>query len=74
MYLFYFCTTFSHITFIPIDDPHTVAVDFGIANNPIPVRLNLIELDAVAKLTNVSNDFKIEVSVLYFIWICCFYL
>ena len=52
----------SYITLLPIDIPHAVAVDIGIAINPIPVRLNVIELDVVA-ITNASNDFNIVVNV-----------
>ena len=51
-------------TFLPIDNPHVVAVDIGIAVNAIPVRLEVIELDVVAITTNVSKDFKIVVCVL----------
>ena len=46
----------SHITLLPIDNPHAVAVDIGIAINPIPVRDNVIDLDVVAIFTNASND------------------
>ena len=66
-----------YITLLPIDNPHSVAVDIGIANKPIPVRLNVIELDVVAILTYVSNDFNtvvINLYFLYFLWICCFHL
>ena len=28
----------SYITLLPIDNPHAVAVDIGIAINPIPVK------------------------------------
>ena len=67
LYLFYFFMIISYITFLPIDNMHAVAVDFGIAINPIPVRDNVIKLDAVAMKTNVSNDFNIVVKVLYFL-------
>ena len=56
----------SYITSLPIDYAHAVAVDFGIAINPIPVKDNLIQLDVVALITNVSNGFNIVVNVLYF--------
>ena len=56
----------SYNTLLPIDKAHAVAVDIGIAINAIPVRNNLIELDVVAIITNVSNDFNIVVIVLYF--------
>ena len=49
---------------LPIDKAHAVAVDIGITIKPIPVRLKVIELDVVAILTNVSNDFSIVVIVL----------
>ena len=58
----------SFITLIPIDKPHAVAVDNGIAIKPIPVRLKVIELDVVAIITNVSNDFSIVVNALYFFY------
>ena len=60
-----------------MDKPHAVAVDFGIAIEPIPVRLKVTELDVLAIITNVSNDFSFVVFVLNFFiyfWICCFYL
>ena len=60
----------SYSNSLPIDIPHDVAVDIGIAIQPIPVRLNVIELDVVAIITNVSNDFKIVVIVLYFRYLC----
>ena len=56
----------SYITLLSIDSPHAVAADIGINIKPIPVRLNVIELDVVAIITNVSNDFSIVVIVLYF--------
>ena len=53
-----------YITLLPIDNPHAVAVDFvGIGIYPIPVRDNVIELDVVAIVTNVSNDFIIVLIV-----------
>ena len=57
---------FSYITLLSIDNLHVVAVDFGIAINPIPVIPNVLELYVVAIITNVSNDFDIVVNVLYF--------
>ena len=57
----------SYSSFLPIDDPHAVAVDIGMANNPISVRDNVIELDVVTIITNVSNDFSTAVIVLYFL-------
>ena len=53
----------SFITLLPIDNPHAVAVDISIANDPIPVRLNVKELDVVVIRTNVSNGFNIVVNV-----------
>ena len=58
----------SYTTSSPIDNPHAVAADFGIGIKRIPVKLNIIELDVVAITTNVSNDFNIVVSVLYFLY------
>ena len=49
----------SYITLLPIDNPHAVAVDIGIAIKPILLRFNVMELVVVAKVTNVSNDFII---------------
>ena len=51
-------------TLLPIDNPHAVAVDIGIAIKPIPVGDEVIELDDVAIITNVSIDFSIVVNVL----------
>ena len=41
-------------------------VDIGIALKPVPVRLEVIELDVVALKRNVSIDFNFVVNVLYF--------
>ena len=53
----------SYISLLPIDNPRAVAVDIGIAIKPLLIRLNVIELDVVAIITIVSNDFNIEVNV-----------
>ena len=58
----------SNITLLLFENPHAAAVDIGLANNPIPVRLKVIELDVVAIITIVSNDFSIVVIVLYFLY------
>ena len=58
----------SYTTLIPIDNQHAIAVDIGVAINPIPVRDKVIELDVVAIVTNVSNDFNIVVNVLCFLF------
>ena len=62
----------SHITFLPIDNPHAVPVVFGIAINPIPVRDKVIELDFVAITTNVSNDFSIVLQLSLYIFFISF--
>ena len=49
-----------------MDKAHADAVDIGIAIKPIPIRDSVIELDVVAIITNLSNDFSIVVIVLYF--------
>ena len=54
----------SYITLLLIVNPHAIELDIGIAIKPIPVKLNVIELDVVAIITNVSNDFNIVVNVL----------
>ena len=46
-----------------------MAVDIGITIKPIPVRNNVIELDVVAKLTNVSIDFNNVVKILIFLFL-----
>ena len=58
----------SHNTFLSIDNPHAIPVDIGIAIKPIPVRLKVIELDVVAIITKVSNDFNIVIIVAFFIY------
>ena len=57
----------SYSTLLPIDKPHAVAVDIGIAIKPIAVRDEVIELDVLALITIVSKDFSIVVSVFYFL-------
>ena len=59
--LIYFCITISKITFLPIDNPHSVAVDIGIAINPTLLSDKLLEMDFAVIITNVSNDFDIVV-------------
>ena len=49
-----------------MDKAHVDAVYIGITIKPIPVRDNVIELDVVAIITNVSNDFSIVVIVYIF--------
>ena len=63
MYLF---VIISYTTPLLIVYPHVVPVESGITNKLIPVRLNVIELDVVAKITKVPSDFNIVVIVLYF--------
>ena len=58
----------SYKSLLPIDKAHADAVDIGITIKPIPVRDNVIEIDIVAIITNVSNDFNIVVIVLYFLY------
>ena len=48
-----------------MDNPHAVAVDIGNIIKPIPVRLNVIELDVVATIKIVSNDLNIVVKILF---------
>ena len=66
--LLYFCIIISHITLLKIVQSHKIPVDFGITINQICVRLNVIETDVFAILTNVSNDFIIVVSFLCFFY------
>ena len=46
-----------------------IPVDIGITIKPNPVRFGVIELDAVATITSVSNDFNIAVNVSYFLYL-----
>ena len=64
LYLLLLFIIISYATFFPNDNPHAVSVETGMANIPIPVRLNVIELDVVAIRKIVSNDFKFVVNVL----------
>ena len=56
----------SYITLLLIDKTHAISVDIGITAKPNSVRLNVLERDVVAILTNVSNDSNIAVIVSYF--------
>ena len=58
----------SYNTLLPIDKAHANDVDIGVTIKPVPVRLNVLEFDVVAIITNVSNDFSIVVIVLYFLF------
>ena len=49
---------------LPID---IAQADFGITIKPNPVSDSVIEVDVVAIITNISNDFSILGNVLYFI-------
>ena len=54
----------SYTTLLPIDNPHAVVVDIGVAIKTIPVRHSVLEVDVVTIITNVSNDFNTVVIVL----------
>ena len=56
----------SYITLLPIDKAPADAVHNGNTIKPIPVRLNVIELNFVAIITNASYDFNFVVNVLFF--------
>ena len=58
----------SYSTLLPIANPHAVAADIGVTNNPIPVREKVIKLDVAAITTNASNDIKTVVTVSYFLY------
>ena len=58
----------SYNTLLPTDKAHAYAVDIGITIKLIPVGDRVIELDTVAIITIVSNDFSIVVIVLYFLY------
>ena len=58
---------FSYNTVLLSVSPHAIPLDIGIVTKSIPIRLNVIELDVVAIITIVSNDFNIVVNVLYFL-------
>ena len=59
----------SYSTLLPIDKAHADAVDIGITIKPIPVRLNVIEIDVLAIVSNVSTLFSIVVIVLNFFYL-----
>ena len=60
----------SYSILLPTDIPHSEAVDFDNAINLIPVSEKVIELDVVAIIIDVSNDFNIVVNVSYFLNFC----
>ena len=51
-----------------ITDPHDIPVDIGMAIKLIPIRNNVIELDVVAIITNVSIDFEVVVNNLFLLY------
>ena len=65
----YFCITISDIILLIIVNPYPLETDIGKSFNPYPVRLKVTELDVVAIITIVSNDFNIVDNVLYFFFI-----
>ena len=60
------CITISYLILLLIGNPHAVAAALGIAIKPKPVRGNVVYLDVVAMITNVSNDLIIVFNVSYF--------
>ena len=69
LFLLCYCIFISYNTLSLIVNPHALELDIGIAINSIPVRDNVIDLDVVAKLKNVSNDFKFVFRVFYILQI-----
>ena len=67
MYLLFLVMIISNFSLLPIDNPHAVAVDIGIAINPTPVGFSVIKFLVIAKKTIVSNDFELVVNVLNFL-------
>ena len=65
LYLLYFSMITSYITLLPIDHPHAVPLDIGIAIKPNSVRDSVIDLDVVAIIKIVSIDLIFVVIVLY---------
>ena len=63
----FFCIDISYNTLLLTVYPHDIEPDIGIAMKLIPGGLNVIELDVLAKLTIVSNDFNFVDNVLYFL-------
>ena len=55
----------SYRTLLEIDKEQVDSVLIGITIKPTPVRDKVIQLDVVAILTNVSNDFNNVVITLY---------
>ena len=68
--LYFLCliTIISYVCLLPFDNPHAVPVEIGIDIKPIQVRLNVIELDVLAIISNVSNVFNFVINVLYFLY------
>ena len=58
----------SYNTLLPVGKAHADVINIGITIKPTPKRDNVIELDVVAIIKNVSNDFSIVVIVLYFFY------
>ena len=56
----------SYNTLLPVDNPHVLAVDIGVAIKPIPMRDKVMELDVVAIITNVSNIFYCSFCFIFF--------
>ena len=46
--------------------PHAIPLDIGMTINPNPVSDSVIELDVVARITNVSIGFNIVDNIFYF--------
>ena len=62
----YFCITISFNTLIPIDNPHATPIEIDMTLKQQPARDNVIELEVVAMIVNVSSHFNIVVDISYF--------
>ena len=60
--------TIPNVTLLPIDNPHAFAADIVIPINQVPVTDKLIELDFLANITTLLNDFILVVNI-YFVFI-----
>ena len=68
LYLLYLFMIISYFTLLLSVIPQTTEIDIGIAIKPIPVRLNVVELDFVPIKRTLSIDFSIVVIVLCFLY------
>ena len=62
------CIAVSFFTLMIIVNTHTTPLDIGIARKPATVTYCVTEVDFFAKVSNISDDCNIVLTILYFLY------